>query len=161
MWHPIHGFGQEHFMVRSLAFSTLFLVWQLPGALAGGAKHPHMHRALHELREARTELKEASHDFGGHRVKALEAVNAAIKEIDAGLKAVGDNIKGAGKPAADIYKKYTHHPHIHHAIHELRAAHTQLKEAKHNFGGHREAALRDIHVAIEQLELALKFARKA
>ena len=50
---------------------------------------------------------------------------------------------------------------IHHAIHELKEARTELKEAKHDFGGHREAALRDVNYAIEQLELALKHARKS
>ncbi|MFO0969975.1 MAG: hypothetical protein U0793_30860 [Gemmataceae bacterium] len=34
------------------------------------------------------------------------------------------------------------------------------KEASHNFGGHREAALRDVNVAIVQLELALKHAKR-
>jgi len=136
------------------------LTWYLPSGEAGGIKHPHLHHALRELREARVELKEAAHDFGGHRVKALEGINAAIKQIDVCLKAVGDNIKGAGKIDADSYKKYAHHPHIHHAIHELKEARTELKEAKHDFGGHREAALRDVNYSIEQLELALKFARK-
>ena len=150
-------------MVRSLIFTTLVLslvAWQSPVSLAGGTKYHHLHHALHELREARTELKEAKHDFGGHREKALVAVQAAIQQIDEALKAAGDNIKGTGKNDLNLYKKYTHHPHIHHAIHELKEARTQLREAKHNFGGHREAALHDIHIAIEQLELALKFARK-
>ena len=136
------------------------LAWQTPDAPAGGGKHPHLHHALRELREARVELKGAAHDFGGHRVKAMEGIDAAIKQIDIALKAVGDNIKGTGKLDADFYKKYTHHPHIHHALHELKEARTELREAKHDFGGHREAALRDVNYSIEQLELALKFARK-
>jgi hypothetical protein len=45
-------------------------------------------------------------------------------------------------------------------LHELREARTELKEAKHDFKGHRERALQDVNYAIEQLELALKFARK-
>src|SRR5438105_2303867 len=109
---------EEPSMMRSLVVAALVLslwAWQAPGSLAGGPKHPHLHHALRELREARTELKEAAHDFGGHRVKALAGLNAAIKQIDEALKASGDNIKGAGKLDPDRYKKYTHHPHIHHA----------------------------------------------
>jgi len=150
-------------MMRSLVLPALVLslaAWQSPDSVAGGPKHPHMHYALRELRVARTELKEAAHDFGGHRVKALEATDAAIKQIDVALRATGDTIKGAGKVDPDIYKKYSYHPHIHHALYELREVRTELREAKHDFGGHRAAALRDTNVAIEQLELCLKFARK-
>jgi hypothetical protein len=150
-------------MIRSLVLSTLVLslaFWQTSSSVAGESKHPHMHHALRELREARTELKEAKHEFGGHRVKALEGLDAAIKQIDEALKAAGDNIKGAGKFDNKVYKKYSRHPHIHHAIHELKEARTELKEAKHDFGGHRAAALRDTNYAIEQLELCLKYASK-
>jgi hypothetical protein len=49
-------------------------------------RHPHIRRALHELREARKELKEAAHDFGGHREDAVEAINVAIKQLELALK---------------------------------------------------------------------------
>ena len=135
-------------------------------SLPAGAQqpiHPHydLHHALWELRDARKELKEAAHDFGGHRVKALAAVDAAIKQLDIALKNAGDNIKGAPTRGdlREEYRKYKHHPHIHHALHELRHAAKQLEEAKHDFGGHRAAALRDANQAIRQLELCLKFAK--
>jgi F0F1-type ATP synthase membrane subunit b/b' len=51
------------------------------------------------------------------------------------------------------------HPHIHEALKELREAHKELKEADHDFGGHREEALKSVNHAIEQLEKALKFAK--
>ena len=49
-------------------------------------RHPHIHRAIEELREARRELKEADHDFGGHRKEALEAVDVAIRQLELALK---------------------------------------------------------------------------
>ena len=49
-------------------------------------RHPHIRRAIEELREARKELKEGAHDFGGHRVEAIEAVDAAIKQLKIALK---------------------------------------------------------------------------
>jgi hypothetical protein len=118
---------------------------------------------LWELGDARKELKEAAHDFGGHRVKALAAVDAAIKQLDIALKNAGDNIKGAPTRGdlKEEYKKYKHHPHIHHALHELRHAARQLEAAKHNFGGHRAAALREVKHAIRQLELCLNYDKKA
>jgi hypothetical protein len=122
--------------------------------------YPHMHSALSELRATHIELKDAAHDFGGHRVKALEAVDAAIDQIDKALRAVGDTVKGAGKVNPDVYKKYPGYPHIHHGLAELREARTELQTAKHDFAGHRAKALQAVNYAIEQLELALKFAKK-
>jgi hypothetical protein len=81
------------------SFGLAWFAWQAPlGALAQEkVHHPHLHHALRELREVRTELKESPHDFGGHREKALKATDAAIAQIDKALKGAGDNIKGAGK----------------------------------------------------------------
>jgi len=58
--------------------------------------------------------------------------------------------------AAPKAEEAERHPHIHHAIHELREAKKELKEADHDFKGHREDALKACDKAIEQLELALK-----
>lgn len=49
-------------------------------------RHPHIHAALHELREAKKELEKADHDFGGHRKEAIEAIDVAIKQLDKALK---------------------------------------------------------------------------
>jgi hypothetical protein len=58
-----------------------------PNAAASPAEpHPHIRAAIHELREARNELKTAAHDFGGHRDEALEATDKAIRELEACLK---------------------------------------------------------------------------
>jgi hypothetical protein len=155
-------------MSRTILFAATALglasfAWQSPKtAVAAGKKvhhHPRLHHALHELREARVELREAGHDFGGHREAALKAVDAAIVQVEQALVAAGDGFR-AVKVDRDIYKKYTHHPHLHHALHELKEARNELKTAKHDFGGHRELALRDVNYAIEQIELALKFARR-
>ena len=47
-----------------------------------GEHHPHISAALKELRETRHELKEAKHDFEGHREDALKAVDAAITQLE-------------------------------------------------------------------------------
>src|SRR5208337_1102499 len=44
------------------------------------------HAALKELKEARKELKEADHDFGGYRVEAIEAIDKAIVQLEKALK---------------------------------------------------------------------------
>jgi uncharacterized low-complexity protein len=64
----------------------------LAGTLAMGvaighaaADQPHMQAALDALKTARGELNAATADKGGHRVAALRAVDAAIKETRAGM----------------------------------------------------------------------------
>ncbi len=49
------------------------------------------------------------------------------------------------------------HPELHHALHALEVAKNRMQRANHDFGGHRDAALRACDVAIEQLQLALQF----
>jgi hypothetical protein len=43
--------------------------------------HPHITGAISELVEARKELQTASHDFGGHRVDAIRAIDGALKQL--------------------------------------------------------------------------------
>ena len=52
------------------------------------ADQVHMERALNALYNARTELMQASHDKGGHRVNAIEIINKAIQQVKQGI-AVG------------------------------------------------------------------------
>jgi len=51
------------------------------------------------------------------------------------------------------------HPEIRSALHALEVARSRMEHANHDFGGHREAALRACDTAIEQLRLALQFDR--
>jgi hypothetical protein len=139
-------------MTQARALLAALIALGLAGAAE--AKHPHLHHALHELRKAHHDLKTAAHDFGGHRVKALKAVDAAIVQVEKCLHWKKDDYKL--KIDEKVYKKYEHHPHIHHAIHELRLARHELKEAPHDFGGHRAKAIKDIDHALVQLELCLK-----
>jgi hypothetical protein len=55
-------------------------------AQAKPEKHPHIHAAIRELKEARKDLKEADHDFGGHRVQAIEDIDKAIVQLEKCLK---------------------------------------------------------------------------
>jgi hypothetical protein len=49
------------------------------------------------------------------------------------------------------------HHHIHDAIDALRAARADLMAASHDFGGHREEAVRTIDASIHQLEICLQY----
>jgi hypothetical protein len=43
--------------------------------------HPHLAAAITELVAARKELQTAAHDFGGHRVEAIAAIDNALKQL--------------------------------------------------------------------------------
>ncbi len=139
--------------VAALMLASVPQVWAQPPH-----PHHHLHHALWELRDAHKDLKESKKSFGGHKEKALHAIHHAIEQVELILKHTGDNVKGVptrGDLSAE-YRKYKHHPHLHHALHEAKHAHKQIEAAKHNYGGHRERALHAIHHAIEQIELCLK-----
>jgi hypothetical protein len=139
-------------------FAAALAILGLGSARAGADEHPRLHMALYELRQARIELKQARHDFGGHRKKALEALDVAISQVDKALRAVGDNIKG--DPAArDVYKGYANHPHIRQAIVDAREARTELMNAAHDYRGHRAKAVEALDAVVKQLEKVLQHAR--
>ena len=55
-----------------------------PGQLQ--ADQPHMKSALDALKIAERELREAGHDKGGHRSKALRSVRNAIAQVERSIE---------------------------------------------------------------------------
>ena len=63
---------------RAIAYS------QQPATKAakmGNEKHPAIHAAIGSLERAKKELEGAAHDFGGHRVDAIKAIDEALKQL--------------------------------------------------------------------------------
>ena len=52
---------------------------------ASADPQPNMVTALEELNSAKGHLENATHDKGGHRAKAMDAVKVAIAEVKAGI----------------------------------------------------------------------------
>jgi hypothetical protein len=48
-------------------------------------RHPEIQAAIRHLQQAKNNLEHANHDFGGHRVKAIEHVNQALEELNQAL----------------------------------------------------------------------------
>jgi hypothetical protein len=67
-------------IIAAVAFSAGF------ATQAFAEKQPMMHKALAQLEDAKKALEAATADKGGHRVKAIEHVNAAIAETRAGIE---------------------------------------------------------------------------
>jgi len=49
------------------------------------AMHPRIAAAIEALRDARAYMAEAPHDFGGHKVEAIRACDAAIRQLQLAL----------------------------------------------------------------------------
>ena len=45
-------------------------------------RHPHIDEALESMRAAKHHLESAEHEFHGHRAKAIEHLNRAIREAE-------------------------------------------------------------------------------
>ena len=87
------------------------------------------------------------------RVAGLGVLSVAFL---AGTSLISTSAGPAAAPQAEA-EFLEHHPKIHEAIHALREARTELKEAKHDYGGHRDEAIREIDAAVQQLETCLKY----
>ena len=73
---------------RGSFFALLVILTLIAGYVAGCATstgQPHMRAAADELRAARQELNAANSDKGGHRVRAIEIIDDAINEVQAGM----------------------------------------------------------------------------
>ena len=63
----------------SCAVLAMLLALSSPSPAAG--KHPQIEDALAALRNAREHLEHAAHDFGGHRVDAIKAIDEAGRQL--------------------------------------------------------------------------------
>jgi hypothetical protein len=77
---------QRRQLAMTLAASAGLLAAAAAGTASAAGPHPHIHIALDALRAARQELVTAATDFGGHRVDALAAVDAAIAQLNVCLQ---------------------------------------------------------------------------
>ena len=73
--------------VASAAALAGLLVGANTMALAEGQeRHPNIRRAINALRTARNDLEHADHDFGGHRVEAIQAIDRAVEQLEVALR---------------------------------------------------------------------------
>jgi hypothetical protein len=48
--------------------------------------HADLHKAMRKLRGAKDDLQKAAHDFGGHKAKAIAAIDEALSELKAAME---------------------------------------------------------------------------
>lgn len=75
-------------MKRKIASALTMLALMLVMSTGAPAepRHPEIHRALESLHNAKAHLEAAVHDYGGHRVDAIKAIDEAIHQLEACLK---------------------------------------------------------------------------
>jgi hypothetical protein len=66
-------------LVSSFAVLTMFLAISSPSPAFG--RHPEIEDALHALHKAKDHLEHANHDFNGHRVDAIRAIDEADRQL--------------------------------------------------------------------------------
>jgi hypothetical protein len=66
-------------MLSSFAVLTMLLAISSPSPAFG--HHPEIEDALHALHKAKDHLERASHDFNGHRVDAIRAIDEADRQL--------------------------------------------------------------------------------
>ena len=57
-----------------------------PAAANPAEPHPQIREAIASLRRAKEHMEHAAHDFGGHRVEAIKATDAAIHQLEECLR---------------------------------------------------------------------------
>ena len=70
----------KHRIMSSFAVLALLLMMSSPSPAAG--RHPQIRAALDALQRAKMHLQEAAHDFGGHRVDAVRAIDEASRQLE-------------------------------------------------------------------------------
>ena len=68
----------------ALTASSNFVVAQ--SSMPRPESQPHMSAALDHLQQAEKELEAATHDKGGHRVKALSLIKQAMSQVQQGIQ---------------------------------------------------------------------------
>jgi hypothetical protein len=67
--------------VRALVLPPVVVTATPVAAHKKAEPHPEIWAAIHSLEHAREHLDHAAHDFNGHRVEAIGAIDAALRQL--------------------------------------------------------------------------------
>jgi hypothetical protein len=128
----------------------------IPSFNADAADQPFMKNARNDLNKAKSELRKATPDKGGHRVNAINLVNRAIAQVNAGIKYDRRNSH------AEIFRNENaaDQPHMQKALDHLRNARENLQKATADKGGHRQNALDLVNQAIDEVQRGIAADRR-
>lgn len=122
--------------------------------------------AIHLLNSVKKTLEAADHDYGGHRANAVKEIGKAVKQLHEALAAHHKASKtGTTKTGTGSNNKAHPEPQklsdaeLAGSVPVLQATVTFLQNADHDYGGHKEKAIKDLNAAITQLGKALQFSK--
>ena len=72
-------------IISGLAIAATVWLAVPPATAQVRERHPKIHAAIAALEAAKTEMQEAAHDYGGHRVAAIASCDEAIKQLQLAL----------------------------------------------------------------------------
>ena len=111
------------------------------------ADQPRMQAARVDLQQARAQLQGALRNKGGHRAQAIVNINAAIAEINQGIRFDRRN----NHALFAIVATSPDQPHMQRALELLRDAKSNLEAATSDKGGHRVRAIGFVNTAIDEV----------
>ena len=135
-------------MKARISLAILALLILTVGGLAAGDQ-PFMRAARADLITAKSELQKAIPDKGGHRVKAIQLVNQAIAQVNAGMAFDRQHNHAVVTAAPD-------QPHMTAALAALESAKNNLDHATNDKGGHRARALDIIKDAMDEVKKGIE-----
>lgn len=133
---------------------------------------PHMASALEHLKNADQKLSGATSDKGGHRVKAMQALEQAMSQVEQGIQYAktqgSNNNSGAGQPLASsvqavqtarqvAQQNQQIEPNMSAALQELAEADQDLQQASTNKGGHRMQGMQLTEQAMSEVEQGIQY----
>jgi hypothetical protein len=115
-----------------------------------------MQAARTSLQTAKAQLQKATADKGGHRVKAIDLVNSAIAEVNAGIAFDRRHNHASSVTTETVFPDQ---PHMQNALTALENAKDSLNQATADKGGHRAKALDYVRDAINEVKKGIEAGR--
>lgn len=139
---------------KSILAALFLMIGAATVSLAVPPDQPFMHAAKGDLQTARNQLQMATRDKAGHRAKAVQLVNQAIAQVNAGIAFDRRNNHASGSATLNPDQ-----PHMQAALDALQSAKGNLERATSDKGGHRVRALGFVNDAIAQVKLGIAAGR--
>lgn len=120
------------------------------------ADQPFMRAARNDCNKALSSLRKATADKGGHRNRAIALTNSAIAQINQGIAYDRRNDGDFDMEALETPDQ----PNMQKAKDWLKSARENLEKASADKGGHRNAALKLVNDAIDEVQKGIDYDRR-
>jgi hypothetical protein len=123
---------------------------------------PYMKAARNDLNKARTALKRATDDKGGHRNNAISLIDRAILQVDNGIEYDKKNPNNRPRSNNDFEETSVgsfDQPNMKIALERLQDALDNLEKATADKGGYRVNAMNLVRDAVSEVKKGIEYDR--